>query len=128
MKLATIVEVYPKAPFSIATTPGIGEGSTPFPGLLHFTLDTYLIMPSINQGGIKYHFLSLWYDLTWNWTPVPWVIDKHFTYLSNGLEDNFCFVLLIYKVYWMVVKCKNEPSVVRKKNDERQTILKNHIS
>ena len=22
-------------------------------------------MLSVKQGGIKYHFLSLWYDLTW---------------------------------------------------------------
>ena len=35
---------------------GVGEGATPFPGLLHFTLDTYLILLSIKQGGIKYHF------------------------------------------------------------------------
>ena len=35
VKLATVVEGYPKAPFTIAT---------PFPGLLHFTLETYLIM------------------------------------------------------------------------------------
>ena len=47
-----------KAPFPI----GVGEGTTPFPGLLHFTLDPYLIMLSVKQGGIKYHFLSLWYD------------------------------------------------------------------
>ena len=39
---------------------GVGEGATPFPGLLHFTLDPYLIMLSVKQGGIKYHFLSLW--------------------------------------------------------------------
>ena len=45
---------------------GVGEGATPFPGLLYFTLDPYLIMPSVNQGGIKYHFLSLWYDSTWD--------------------------------------------------------------
>ena len=25
-------------------------------GLLHFTLDTYLILLSVKQGGIKYHF------------------------------------------------------------------------
>ena len=43
----------------------VGEGATPFPGLLHFTLDPYLIMLSVKQGGIKYHFLSLWYDSTW---------------------------------------------------------------
>ena len=31
-------------------------GATPFPGLLHFTLDPYLILLSVKQGGIKYHF------------------------------------------------------------------------
>ena len=35
---------------------GVAEGATPFPGLLHFTLDPYLIMLSVKQGGIKYHF------------------------------------------------------------------------
>ena len=43
VKLATIVE-------------GVGEGATPFPGLLHFTLEPYLIMLSVKQGGIKFHF------------------------------------------------------------------------
>ena len=27
-------------------------------------------MSSLKQGSIKYHFLSLWYDSTWDWTPV----------------------------------------------------------
>ena len=27
-------------------------------------------MLSVKQGGIKYHFLSLWYDSTWDWTQV----------------------------------------------------------
>ena len=63
-KLATLVAGYPKASFSIATT--VGEGATPFPGLLHFNLDPYLIMLSVKEGGIKYHFLSLWYDSTWD--------------------------------------------------------------
>ena len=36
---------------------GIGEGATPFPGLLHFTLDPYLILLNVKKGGIKYHFL-----------------------------------------------------------------------
>ena len=43
--LVTVVEGKPKTPFSIATTP--------FPGLLHFTLNTYLTMLSVKQGGIK---------------------------------------------------------------------------
>ena len=38
----------------------------PLPGLLHFTLDPYLIMLRVKQGGIKYHFLSLWYDSAWD--------------------------------------------------------------
>ena len=37
---------------------GEGEGATPFPGLLHFTLDPYLILLSVKQGGIKYHFFG----------------------------------------------------------------------
>ena len=45
---------------------GVGEGTTPFPGLLHFTIDSYLIMLSVKQGSVKYHFLSLWYDSTWD--------------------------------------------------------------
>ena len=27
-------------------------------------------MLSVKQGSIKYHFLSLWYDSTWDWTQV----------------------------------------------------------
>ena len=37
-----------------------------FPGLFHFTLNKYLIMLSVMQRGIKYDFLSLWYDSTWD--------------------------------------------------------------
>ena len=39
-------------------------------------------MLSIKQGGIKYHFLSLWYDSTWDWTQVSWITDEHFTQLD----------------------------------------------
>ena len=77
VKLATIVEGDPKAPFLIATTPRCRGGRYSFPGLLYFTLDLYLIMLSVKQGGIKYHFLSLWYDLTWDCTPVSRAIGKH---------------------------------------------------
>ena len=45
-----------EAPFSIAATRDVGEGDAPFPGLLHFTLDTYLILLIIKQDSIKYHF------------------------------------------------------------------------
>ena len=54
--MATIVEGDPKASFSVASTPWHREGATPFLELLHFTLDMYLILLSVQQGGIKYHF------------------------------------------------------------------------
>ena len=37
-------------------------------------------MLSVTQGGIKYHFLSLWYYSTWDWTPVSQAIGEHFTH------------------------------------------------
>ena len=77
VKLTTIVEGNPKAPFSIATTPRCRGGRYSFPGLLYITLDPYLIMLSVKQGGIKYHFLSLWYDSTWDWTQVSRAIGEH---------------------------------------------------
>ena len=51
-------------PFELLPHRGVEEGATPFPGLLHFTFDPYLIMLSAKQGGIKYHFKILWYGST----------------------------------------------------------------
>ena len=69
-----------RLPFQQLPHQGVREGATPFPGLLHFTFDPYLIMLSVKQGSIKYHFLSLWYDSTWDWTPVSLAIGKHSTH------------------------------------------------
>ena len=92
-KLATVVESDLKAPFSIATKPRCREGTIPFPGLLHFTLDTYLIMLSVKQRGIKYHFLkSLWYDSTWDWTPVSQTIGEWF--IIDILHKNKIFLVM----------------------------------
>ena len=41
-------------------------------------------MMSVKQG-VKYHFLSLWYDLNWDWIPVAWTIGKHANHYANGL-------------------------------------------
>ena len=46
----------PEGSLSIATIVRRRGDATPFPGLLHFTLDTYLILLSVKQGGIEYHF------------------------------------------------------------------------
>ena len=78
VKLATLVEGDTKVPFSIATTAWSREGWFSFPLIALFTLELYLIMLSVKQGGIKYHFLSLWYDSTWDWTPVCRAIGEPF--------------------------------------------------
>ena len=56
VRLATIAEVDPKAPFLDSYYTKVLGGVTPFLGLLHFTLNASLIMLSVKQGGIKYHF------------------------------------------------------------------------
>ena len=63
----------------------VGEGATPFPRLLYFILDSYLILPSVKQGGIKYHFLNLWYDSTGDGTQVSRVIGEH----SNNFQTDW---------------------------------------
>ena len=68
VKLATLVEGDPKAPFSV------GEDATPFRRLLYFTLDPDRILLNVKQGGIKYHFLSLWYDSTWAIGEHSWLV------------------------------------------------------
>ena len=42
----------PKASFSIATTPGCRGGRNSFPEIASLTLDPYLIIQSVKQGGI----------------------------------------------------------------------------
>ena len=54
--LAMVVEGDPKATNYIAIHRDVGEGATPFPGLLHFTLDPSLMALSAKQCGIPYHF------------------------------------------------------------------------
>ena len=95
--MATIVEGNPKAPFSIATTPRCRGGRYSFPGLLYFTLDPYLIMLSVEQGGIKYHFLSLWYDSTWDWTEVSRAIGEHSNRYANVQLNTNKF----HKIVWL---------------------------
>ena len=72
------VDGEPKAPFSIATTPRFMEGHYSIPWIA--PLYPYFIMLSVKEGGIKYHFLSLWYDSTLDWTPVWQTLGEHSTY------------------------------------------------
>ena len=76
VKLAIVVKGDPMAPFSIATTPRCREGRYFFPWTAPLYLDPHLIVLSVKQGDIEYHFLSLWYDSTWDWTLVSRAIGK----------------------------------------------------
>ena len=40
-------------------------------------------MLSVKQGGVKYHFLSLWYDSTWDWTQVSRAIGEDSNHFTN---------------------------------------------
>ena len=40
-------------------------------------------MLSVKQGAIKYHFSSLWYNSTWDWTPVSRAIGEQSNYHVN---------------------------------------------
>ena len=64
------------SPFHYLLHRGVGEGDTPFTGLLLVLLQTYLNVLSVQQVGIKYHFLSLWYDATWNRTSISQTIGN----------------------------------------------------
>ena len=74
----TGVEGDQKAPFSKATTSRCRGGYYFFPWI--FPLNTYLVLLSVKQGGIKYHFESLWYDATWDWTQVSRTIGEYSTH------------------------------------------------
>ena len=104
VKLATVVEGDPKAPFSLATIRGVREDTTPFPGLLYFTLDTYLIMLNVKQGGIKHHFFEslVWFNLGLNpslldhwWTLYPlrqWTGYYIYMYICECAHTNTIYV------------------------------------
>ena len=54
-------------------------------------------MLSVKQGGIKYHFLSLWYDSTWDWTQVSRAIGEH----SNRYSLRTVLKINLHKIYFI---------------------------
>ena len=86
-------------PFSLLLHRCVVEGANPFFffglffRLLHFIFVPYLIMLSVRQGGIKYYFLSLWYDSICDWTPVFRDIGKHSNHYAKHKKkswDSLC--------------------------------------
>ena len=76
----SVVEGVPKAPFSIATTPRCKGGHSFFPGIAPLSFDPYLIMLSVKQGDIKYHF---W---VFSVTPLNPGLANHYTKEKNRLR------------------------------------------
>ena len=93
------------------------EDATPFPGLLHFILDTYLIMLSVRPEGIKYHFLRLWYDSTWDWTTVSRIIGEHILRLKKHFNIFYIF-LLSHPIYIYIYRERE-----REKERERERFI-----
>ena len=52
--------------------------------MCHFTLDPYLIIMRVMQGGIEYHFLTLFFDSTRDWTPVSRTIVYYVCYTNSA--------------------------------------------
>ena len=73
----TLVKDDLKVSFSIATTQRCRGGCYSIPLTALLTLDPNFIILSVKQGGIKYHFLSLWYNSTWDWSLVSWTTGEH---------------------------------------------------
>ena len=85
----TIVKGNPKVPFSIVTTLRCRRRNYSFPLIASLTLDLYLRMLSVKQGGIKYHFMCLWYDSTCGWTLVSQVKDAYiYIYIKRHIRSS----------------------------------------
>ena len=54
-------------------------------------------MLSVKQRGIKNHFVSLWYDSTWDWTPVSRVQNLQ----KMPQKRMECFRLLLEHLAWI---------------------------
>ena len=66
-------------------------------------------MLSVKQETIRYHFLSLWYDSTWDWTLVSQDIGEHSNHcgVTNSLQD--VWQLLTIFIYFQKMFGKRPP-------------------
>ena len=86
-KLATVVEGDLKVPFSLITPSRCSGGTNPFPGLFHFTQDSYQIMLRVKQSSIKYHFLVFGMTRPGIENPVSWAISEYSTQLLKDTSS-----------------------------------------
>ena len=98
--MVTGVESDQKAPFSIATSPN--SYSIPWIAPLYPRYVPYI---TVKQEGIKYHFKSLWYNVTWDWTPVSRVIREHSTHWVKLKSNIINIVWQVNKLCVLVEEC-----------------------
>ena len=71
-------------------------------------------MLSVMQGDIKYHLFSLWYDSTWDRTPVSRTIDEQCLYtvinLGRSGETHLALLSSGYRLFSLL---KNLYNIVR---------------
>ena len=69
-------------------------------------------MLSVKQGGIRYHFVSLWYDLTWDLTPSPgslaniniyYIYTLHIFYILYSLSLSLSLYIYIYMMIFLYI-------------------------
>ena len=90
-----------KAPLSIATTLRCGGGHYFFPWIAPLTFDPYLIMLSVKQRAIKYHFWSLRYDSAWDWMLVPGPLANTLTIILPCVSDWKYLTLCRWVLLWV---------------------------
>ena len=60
-------------------------------------------MLSVKQDGIKYHFLSFWYDSTRNWTPVSRTIgEASYLYIYIYIYIYIYYILLLLLLFYFL--------------------------
>ena len=89
-----------RLPFRLLLHQDVREDTTPLPALSHFTLDQILIMMRVNQGGIKYHFLSLWYYSSWDWIQVSWPLANSLTIIPISWST---YVYSMWNIFYLFV-------------------------
>ena len=104
-KLATIVEGDVKVPFSRATSPRCKGGRYFFPWIPPL-YPWFLQCWVSSKAASSTIFLSLWYDSTWDWTPVSRTISEYSTHWANGLitcklKDSGCWYFIFHYIYFV---------------------------
>ena len=80
----TIAEGEPKALYSLAYyIRSVGQGTTPFSGLILFTIDLHLLIVSVQQRDIMYYFCIFGMTRLGIEPKSPVETGEHCTYLVN---------------------------------------------